>query len=97
MNRHLLVAESGKIDTDWVRTERQRTVMEAVPKKAATHPVSDLKMLSKIAPFIDTDLSKSEIMSLAFKIIGNVSEAFSSRHAHSTEHGNTQQEAAPPS
>ena len=66
-------------------------------EKAATHPVSDLKMLSKIAPFIDTDLSKSEIMSLAFKIIGNVSEAFSSRHAHSTEHGNTQQEAAPPS
>lgn len=65
-----------KIDTDWVRTERQRTVMEAVLKKAATHPVSDLKMLSKIAPFIDTDLSKSEIMSLAFKIIGNVSGGF---------------------
>lgn len=65
-----------KIDTDWVRTERQRTVMEAVLKKAATSPVSDLKMLSKIAPFIDTDLTKSEIMSLAFKIIGNISGGF---------------------
>lgn len=65
-----------KIDTDWVRTERQRTVMEAVLKKAATSPVSDLRMLSKIAPFIDTDLTKSEIMSLAFKVIGNVSGGF---------------------
>lgn len=65
-----------KIDTDWVRTERQRTVMEAVLKKAATHPISDLRMLSKIAPYIDTNLTKSEIMSLAFKVIGNVSGGF---------------------
>lgn len=65
-----------KIDTDWVRTERQRTVMEAVLKKAATSPVSDLRMLSKIAPFIDTNLTKSEIMSLAFKVIGSVSGGF---------------------
>ena len=65
-----------KIDTDWVRTERQRTVMEAVLKKAATSPVSDLRMLSKIAPFIDTNLTKAEIMSLATKVIGNVSGGF---------------------
>ena len=65
-----------KIDTDWVRTERQRTVMQAVLKKAATSPVSDLRMLSKIAPFIDTDLTKAEIMSLAFKVAGNVTGGF---------------------
>lgn len=65
-----------KIDTDWVRTERQRTVMEAILKKAATSPISDLRMLSKIAPFIDTNLTKSEIMNLAFKVIGNVSGGF---------------------
>ncbi|MDE6659975.1 MAG: LCP family protein [Eubacterium sp.] len=65
-----------KIDTDWVRTERQRTVMQAILKKAATHPISDIRMLSKIAPYIDTNLSKSEIMGLASKILGNVSGGF---------------------
>ena len=65
-----------KIDTDWVRTERQRTVMEAVLKKAATHPISDIRMLSKIAPYIDTNLTKSEIMGLASKMLGNVSGGF---------------------
>ena len=65
-----------KIDTDWVRTERQRTVMEAILKKAATSPVSDLRMLSKIAPYIDTNLNKAEIMSLATKGIGCVSGGF---------------------
>lgn len=65
-----------KIDTDWSRTERQRTVMEAVLKKAAVSPVSDLRMLNKIAPFIDTDLNKSEIIGLALKIAGNISGGF---------------------
>ena len=65
-----------KIDTDWVRTERQRTVMEAVFKKAARSPIKDLKMLRKVASFVDTDLTKSEIMGLAFKVAGNVSGGF---------------------
>lgn len=65
-----------KIDTDWKRTERQRTVMEAIIKKAARSPVSSLKMINKIAPYIDTDLSTAEILNTAFKAIGNISGGF---------------------
>lgn len=65
-----------KIDTDWKRTERQRTVMEAIIKKAARSPFSSLKMINKIAPYIDTDLSTAEILNTAFKAIGNISGGF---------------------
>ena len=50
--------------------------MEAVFKKAARSPIKDLKMLRKVASFVDTDLTKSEIMGLAFKVAGNVSGGF---------------------
>ncbi len=65
-----------KIDTDWKRTERQRIVMEAIIKKAARSPVSTLKMLNKIAPYIDTDLSTAEIINAALKAAGNISGGF---------------------
>ncbi len=65
-----------KIDTDWKRTERQRTVMEAIIKKAARSPISSLKMINKIAPYIETDLSTTEILNTAFKAASNISGGF---------------------
>lgn len=55
-----------KIDTDFVRTERQRTVMSAIIKSAkSSNPIKLLNMASKSAPYIETDLTKSELKSLA--------------------------------
>lgn len=65
-----------KIDTDWKRTERQRTVMEAIIKKAIRSPISALRMITKIASYIDTDFSMSEIIGLASKAAGNLSGGF---------------------
>ena len=56
-----------KIDTDFVRTERQRTVMSAIIKKAMTNPFKLYKMAYASAPYIETDLSKSELMGFVAK------------------------------
>lgn len=65
-----------KIDTDWKRTERQRTVMEKIIKGVAKSPFSALSMITKIAPFIETNLTKSQIMNFAFKALGCISGGF---------------------
>lgn len=55
-----------KIDTDFVRTERQRTVMSSILSGAKHSGVFRLlNMAFKSAPYIETDLTKSEIMKLA--------------------------------
>ncbi len=55
-----------KIDTDFVRTERQRTVMSAILSDIkSANPIKLMNMAYKSAEFIETDLSKSEIFSLA--------------------------------
>ncbi len=56
-----------KIDTDFVRTERQRTVMSAILKKAMTNPFKLYKMAYASAPYIETDLSKGELMGFVAK------------------------------
>ncbi len=56
-----------KIDTDFVRTERQRTVMSAILKKAMTNPFKLYKMAYNSAPYIETDLSKGQLMSFVAK------------------------------
>ncbi len=56
-----------KIDTDFVRTERQRTVMSAILKKAMTNPFKLYKMAYNSAPYIETDLSKGQILSFVAK------------------------------
>lgn len=56
-----------KIDTDFVRTKRQRTVMSAIIDGAKSNPFKLYKMASKSAPYISTDLSKGEITSLVGK------------------------------
>lgn len=57
-----------KIDTDFVRTERQRTVMSAILDSAKhSNPFRLYKMAFKSAPYIETDLSKGELIKLAMQ------------------------------
>lgn len=57
-----------KIDTDFVRAKRQRTVMNAIIKKAkSTNPFTLYKMAWNSAPFIETDMTKGELMSFVAK------------------------------
>lgn len=53
-----------KIDTDFVRTQRQRTVMSAIINSAKhSSPFKLYKMAFNSAPYIETNMSKSELMS----------------------------------
>lgn len=55
-----------KIDTDFMRTQRQRTVMSAIIGKVKkSNPVKLVNMVNKSAPYIETDLTKGELMSMA--------------------------------
>ncbi len=55
-----------KIDTDFVRTQRQRTVMSAILDSAKhANPFKLYNMIYKSAPYIETDLTKGELMNIA--------------------------------
>ncbi len=59
-----------KIDTDFVRTERQRTVMSAILNDAKhSGPFTLLNMAYKSAPYIETDLTKGELRSLVMSAV----------------------------
>ncbi len=54
-----------KIDTDFVRTQRQRTVITAIINKMkSSGPATLYKMASNAAPYVETTLTKPQIMSL---------------------------------
>ncbi len=64
-----------KIDTDWKRTERQRTVMQAILSGAKRNPLALLNIAVKAAPYVETNLSTSELVSLgtaAATCLGNM-------------------------
>lgn len=53
-----------KIDTDFQRALRQRTVMQAILKSVkSANPIKLLSMISKCAPYIETNLSNSYLIS----------------------------------
>lgn len=53
------------LDSDFMRTERQRKVITAIVKKAVgTSPVELLDMIEKIMPMVTTDLTEDEMMNL---------------------------------
>lgn len=59
-----------KIDTDFVRTERQRTVMSAILNNAKhSNPFTLANMAYKSAPYIETDLTKSELRNLVLSAV----------------------------
>lgn len=57
-----------KIDTDFVRTKRQRTVMNAIIDKAKhSNPFKLYNMAFKSAPYIQTNMTKGELTSFVAK------------------------------
>ncbi len=55
-----------KIDTDFVRTKRQRTVMQSILKEVKKgNPFKLLKMALNCAPYIETDLTKGQLQRIA--------------------------------
>ncbi len=65
----LAYARIRKIDSDYARTERMRTVVTAVFEKAKNMNVGQLNSLAdKILPEIYTNISKTEILSMIPKI-----------------------------
>lgn len=57
-----------KIDTDFVRTERQRTVMNAILTSAKhSNPFRLYNMAFKSAPYIETDMGKGELIKLVMQ------------------------------
>ena len=67
-----------KIDTDFMRAYRQRTVMQAILKSVkSANPIKLVSMASKAAPYIETNLSKTKIISSGLKalpFIGDMAE-----------------------
>lgn len=60
-----------KIDTDWQRTKRQRTVIQSIIKSAKSgNPVTLYKMIDNSAPYLETDLTKNELVKIGFKALG---------------------------
>lgn len=70
-----------KIDTDWKRTERQRTVMQEILKGILhSGPFTDYKMAKEVAPYIETNLSKTQIIKAGFRGISSISGGFEQTH-----------------
>lgn len=86
--RHTLTGEQAlaycrirKIDTDWKRTERQRTVMQEILKGILhSGPVTDYKMAKDVAPYIETNLSKTQIIKASFRAVNCISGGFEQTH-----------------
>lgn len=59
-----------KIDSDFARSERQRTVMEAIIKKMLDKPVTSYPgVLSKIMPLVTTNMNANDILSIAGNVV----------------------------
>ncbi|MBE6828484.1 MAG: LytR family transcriptional regulator [Ruminococcaceae bacterium] len=58
------------LDSDFMRTQRQRKVISAIVKKATrTNPVTLMTMLNKIVPMVETDLDSNEMMKLGMSAL----------------------------
>ena len=67
----LCYARIRKIDSDWMRIKRQRTVVQAALNQVKNLSLSQLDDLADtILPMIQTNLTKSEIAALIFEIPG---------------------------
>jgi len=70
-------AQIRKIDSDFKRTQRQRTLISAIIARIRTLGVGELMGLVKaVAPNIATDMSSSEVGALALKALPALSGEF---------------------
>ncbi len=59
---------------DYVRTERQRTVLNALFNKASTLSVTAIPgLLNEVSPYVQTSMNTSDILALGTKALGAVS------------------------
>lgn len=69
-----------KIDTDFMRAYRQRIVMQSILKSVKnSNPISLVSMASKCAAYIETNLSKTQIMSFGMSALGCISNMVETR------------------
>ena len=67
----LQYARLRKIDNDWHRIERQRTVIQAVLNQIKSASVTDLdNLLNTLLPLVQTNFTKSEIAALLVQLPG---------------------------
>ncbi len=52
------------LDSDFMRTKRQRKVISAIISKAKENPTAVVSMIDEIVPMVKTDLSSDELMQL---------------------------------
>lgn len=71
----LAYARIRKIDSDWKRIERQRTVIQAAIDEVKDENIFTLNQLADIVlPMVQTNLTKGEITSLLFELPGFLSK-----------------------
>lgn len=64
----LVYARIRKLDSDYMRTYRQRQIISAMIEKfKSTSPFSLIKTVNKVLPLLESDLSPLEISSTAYK------------------------------
>ena len=62
------------IDSDWMRTQRQRNVLEALAKKVKQMSILEIRrLIEEIFPLINTDLSKGQILSQLMNVYSYLS------------------------
>ncbi|MGN0975214.1 MAG: LCP family protein, partial [Gemmiger sp.] len=67
----LQYARLRKIDNDWKRIERQRTVIQAVLDAVKSASVTELNdLLNTVLPLVQTDFTKTEIAALLIQVPG---------------------------
>ncbi len=68
-----------KVGTDWARTERQRTVMEEILSELLhSNPVTMYSAIYNVAPYLETDLSRTQLLSTAAKAVIGITGGFES-------------------
>lgn len=61
-----------KLDSDFVRAERQRTVIEAIISKTLDKPLTSYPgILSEVLPLITTNMNSGDILNLASSVVTN--------------------------
>src|SRR5699024_9515777 len=61
-----------KIDSDFARAERQRTVIEAIIRKMLKSPVTSYPgILGKVLPLVTTNMNSNDILRLAGSVVTN--------------------------
>ncbi len=70
-----------KLDSDFGRTSRQRTVLTAIYSKFRNSDLNTLmELLDKVLPYMATDMSNTDILSLAAKVLPKLTSIELSTH-----------------